>query len=83
MVFREFWKRLNFDHNTTWYTHKPEYVLDNVMYKILWDFEIQTDHQIQARRPDLVVIKKKKKERKGKSRLVHFAISVDHGIKIK
>ena len=29
--------------------------LQNVKAKILWDFNIQTDHVIQARRPDIVV----------------------------
>ena len=27
----------------------------------MWDFRIQTDHVIEARRPDLVVVDKKKK----------------------
>ena len=30
--------------------------------KIFWDFEIQMDHPITARRPYLVLIEKKKKE---------------------
>ena len=33
--------------------HKPESILENEMHKTFWDFEIQTDHWIQARRPDL------------------------------
>ena len=41
--------------------HKPESVMEYKTHKILWDFEIQTDHLIPARRLDLV-IKKKKKE---------------------
>ena len=32
------------------------------MYKIHWDFEIQMDHLIPARKPDLVVINQKKKK---------------------
>ena len=44
--------------------HKLESILENVMYKILGDFEIQTDHSILARRPDLVLAKKKKKKKK-------------------
>ena len=32
--------------------------LEKVTRKILWDFEIQTDHQILARRSDLMLIKK-------------------------
>ena len=30
------------------------------MHKILWDFEIQTDQLISARRPDLVIVNKKR-----------------------
>ena len=37
-------KRLKFDHSNKWYMHKPKAVLENEMHKILWDFEIQTDH---------------------------------------
>ena len=36
--------------------HKPEFILENGTHKILWDFEIQTNHSILARRPDLVLI---------------------------
>ena len=31
-----------------------------------WDFEIQTDYLISARRSDLVIVKKKKKKKKTK-----------------
>ena len=40
--------------------HNPESVLENEMHKVLRDFETQTDHQILARRPDLVIVKEKK-----------------------
>ena len=53
-----------FDHTNKWYMHNPESVVENEAHKVLWDFEIQTDHQILARRPDLIIIKKKKKKRK-------------------
>ena len=34
--------------------HNPAPVLENLTYKLLWDFNIQTDHLISARRrPDL------------------------------
>ena len=36
----------------------PEYVQENETDKILWDFEIQMDHLILARRPDIVINKK-------------------------
>ena len=41
--------------------HNSEYVLENETNKFLWDFEIQTDHLMSARRLDLIIIKKKKK----------------------
>ena len=44
------------------------------MHKILWDFEIQTDHLIPARRPDLVLINKKKRT----CHYVNFVVSVDN-----
>ena len=42
--------------------HNPDFVLENETQKFHWDFEIQTDHQILLRGPDLVIINKKKKE---------------------
>ena len=36
--------------------HNPESVRENEMYKLLWDLEIQTDHLISVRRPDLVIV---------------------------
>ena len=33
---------------------------ENETRKILWDFEKQTDYLIAARRPDLVIVNKKK-----------------------
>ena len=60
--------------------YKPEFVLENETRKILWDFDIQTDHSIQARRPDLVD-KKKRKKKKRTCRLVNFNIWADHRVK--
>ena len=36
-------------------------VLENDTNKLLWDFNIQTDHLIPARRPDLIIINQKKR----------------------
>ena len=41
--------------------------------KLLWDFSIQTDHVIQARRADVILIDKGKKECK----IIDFAIPYD------
>ena len=35
---------------------------ENEDVKLLWDFSIQTDKVIHARRPDIVIMKKKDKE---------------------
>ena len=40
--------------------HNPAAVLENDTHKHLWDFDIQMDHIILARRPNLIVINKKK-----------------------
>ena len=47
------------DCGNKWYEHQPEEVLETSDVKILWDFNIQTDNEIQARRPDIVVVNKK------------------------
>ena len=43
-----------------WYEHVPEKVCENSEIKLLWDYDIQTDHAIQARRPDIVLVEKGK-----------------------
>ena len=43
------------------------------------DLDIQTDHLISARRPDLIIINKKKRICK----IVDFAVPVDHRLKLK
>ena len=48
-------KRYELPHVKNWYEHVAEKVLENQKAKILWDFSIQTDHIIQARRPGIVV----------------------------
>ena len=61
--------------------HNPAPVLENDSQKLLWDFNIQTDHLILARRPDLIIINKKKKKRIHK--IVDFAVPTDRRINLK
>ena len=61
MIHWELYEELKFDHANKWYLHNREFVVENETHKFLWEFEIQTDHLISARRPDLAIIKKKKK----------------------
>ena len=55
----------------------------NETLEILWDFEIQTDHLIPARRPDLVKDNKKKKKKCKTSRIMDFAFPAGNRIKLK
>ena len=41
--------------------HNPAPILEKDTHKLLWDFDIHTDLLISARRPDHIIIKKKKK----------------------
>ena len=41
-----------------WYEHVPDSVSENDEVKLLWDMNIQCDHVIKARRPDIVVVNK-------------------------
>ena len=59
--------------------HNPAPVQENATHKLLWDFNIQTDHLIPARRPDLIIINKKKRICK----IVDFAVPADSKIKLK
>ena len=62
-----------------WYEHQPETVTENDSCKLLLDFSIQTDHVIQARRPDVILIDKGKKECK----IIDFAIPYDSRVNAK
>ena len=61
MIHWEMCKKFKFDHTNKWYIHNPAPVQENNTHKLQWDFVIQTDHLIPTRRPDLIIIKKKKK----------------------
>ena len=56
-----------------WHKHHPQAVKEEERYKILWDFNIQTDDVIEARRPDMIVIDKETKFAK----IIDFAIPYD------
>ena len=60
VIHWEICKKFKFDHTNKWYMHNPALVLENDTRKLLWDFDIHTDHQISARRPDLIITNKKK-----------------------
>ena len=45
-----------------WYEQKPEGVVESENFKILWDFTIQCDRKIEARRSDIIFVDKKERE---------------------
>ena len=54
-------------------------MIENDKCKILWDFTVQTDHIIQARRPDMIVIDKET----NKTQVIDFAIPYDSRVDSK
>ena len=60
VIHWEMCKKFQFYHANKWYMHNPAPVLENGTHKLLWDFNIQTDQLIPARRPDLIIINKKR-----------------------
>ncbi len=77
-------KKLKFDHTNKWYMHNPAPLLENNTHKLLWDFDIQTDHLISARRPDLIIVNNKKQKKKERiCKIVDFAVTADNRIKLK
>ena len=79
VIHWEMCKKLEFNHTNKCYMHNPAPVLENATHKLLWYFNIQTDHLISAIRPDLIIINKKKRTCK----IVDFAVPADHRIKLK
>ena len=86
VIHWEMCKKFRFDHTNKWYMHNPAPVLENNTHKILWDFDIHTDHLISPRRTDPIIIYKKKKKKKKKKRtckISDLAVPADYRIKLK
>ena len=79
VIYWELRKRSEFDYSPKWYILKLKSLLENKLYKILWDFEIQIDHSFPAKKSNCVLINK----RKITSHLMDFTIPVDHSVKMK
>ena len=80
VIHWEMCKKFKFDHTNKWYMHNPAPVLENDTHKLLWDFNIQTDHLIPVRRPDLIIINQNKKRI---CKIVNFAVPANHRINLK
>ena len=59
--------------------HNPTCVLENEIHRLLWCFEINTDHSILARRQVLIKIYQKNRTCK----IVAIAAPADHSVELK
>ena len=71
--------KCGFQRDDRWFEHVPDSVLENDNYKLMWDCNIQTDHDIKARRPDLVVVNKREQT----CQFIDVAIPVDTAVREK
>ena len=62
-----------------WYKHTPERVVENEGFKVLWDFNVQCDRMVEARRPDVVFVDKQAM----KAKIIVIAIPGDARVKYK
>ena len=62
VIHWELCKKFKFDHTNKCYMYNTAVVLENDTNKLQWDFDMQTNHLISVRRPDLIIINKKKRE---------------------
>ena len=56
-------KKHALERKERWYNHNPDGTAENNDVKLLWDINIQCDHVIEARRPDIVIIDKRRQNR--------------------
>ena len=76
IVILELFQKFCLVGEVKWYNRKPASVFGNDRAKILWDFKIQTDHVIQHKRPDIVVLYKTER----KCHLIDIAVPGDKSI---
>ena len=76
MVHQKLCEKFNLEKSEKWYLHNPQTVSENVNHKLIWDMNIQRDHVIVERRPDIVTVTKMEK----KAIIIYVAIPVDKKI---
>ena len=82
VIHWEMCKKFKFDSTNKWYMHNPTPVLKNDTHKLLWDFDIQTDHLISTLTVKIKT-KQKTKQKMKTWKIVDFAVPADHRIKMK
>ena len=51
-------RKLGYDRLEKYYNHQPQPVYESINNKLLWDFIIQTDNNIEHNKPDIAVLDK-------------------------
>jgi len=72
-------KEFNIDTKSKWYEHEPQTVSEKDHITILWGLSIQTDREIKAKRPDIVIKNKKEKS----CLLIDMAIPTNRNTSVK
>ena len=54
------WIGKTLERAESWYEQKPEGVVESETFKVLWDFTVQCELKIDAKRPDIVFIDKER-----------------------
>ena len=55
-------KKNGLEHTEKWFEHALEGAVENEDVKLLWNINVQCDNVIEARKPDIIVIYKKKRK---------------------
>ena len=77
MVHWKLCSKYGFESVKHWYEHRAERVIENQDIKILQDFNIRTNCVKEARRPDIVLIKKNNQE----TFIIDMAITMDFRVR--
>ena len=77
VIHWEMCMKFKFDHTNKLYMHNPASILEIDTHKLLWDFDIHTDHLISARRPGLIIINNNKKREIAKLWILLFRLTTE------
>ena len=72
-------KHYGFQTVDPYYKHEPKAVLDNNKVTILWDYSVQTDREVKANRPDIIIKDKLHKH----CYIIDFASPSDNNVAVK
>ena len=83
VIHWEMCKKFKFDHTNKWYMQNQAPVLENNTHKLLWDFDIQTDHPNLSQKTRPSNNQKRKTKRRRICKIFDFAVPADHRINLK